>query len=250
MYVACSCNYGALAPCGVTPGLRPVNIGHRGYADRRPRDPGRHRDPVRDRAAHGRALSDAVRARRARARASSRACRASSLEPDLVLLVFLPPLLFTRRGRDADPRAAGQPRPRSLRLSIGLVLFTMVIVAVVAQAAVPASRLGGRVRARSDRRADRRPRRDDRLPPARRPARSSSTLVEGEALFNDATALVAYRAAVLAVVSGTFVLSEALAEFAVAAVGGVAIGVAGRPGRRRAPAPARRPAGRGRSSRS
>ena len=50
------------------------------------------------------------------------------------------------------------------------------------------------------------------------------TLVEGEALFNDATALVAYRAAVLAAVSGSFVLSEALGGFVVAAVGGVAFG--------------------------
>jgi CPA1 family monovalent cation:H+ antiporter len=50
------------------------------------------------------------------------------------------------------------------------------------------------------------------------------TLIEGEALFNDATALVAYRAAVLAAVGGTFVLSQALAGFAIAAVGGIAFG--------------------------
>jgi CPA1 family monovalent cation:H+ antiporter len=50
------------------------------------------------------------------------------------------------------------------------------------------------------------------------------TLIEGEALFNDATAIVAYRAAVLAVASGSFVPADALAGFAIAAVGGVAIG--------------------------
>jgi Na+/H+ antiporter len=50
------------------------------------------------------------------------------------------------------------------------------------------------------------------------------TLIEGEALFNDATALVAYRAAVLAAITGSFVLSEALVGFAVAAVGGIALG--------------------------
>jgi NhaP-type Na+/H+ or K+/H+ antiporter len=50
------------------------------------------------------------------------------------------------------------------------------------------------------------------------------TLVEGEALFNDATALVAYRAAVFAVASGGFVLSQAVAGFVVAAIGGIAIG--------------------------
>ena len=57
------------------------------------------------------------------------------------------------------------------------------------------------------------------------------TLIEGEALFNDATALVAYRAAVLAAVSGGFILSTPLAGFVVAAVGGIAIGVARRAGR-------------------
>jgi monovalent cation/hydrogen antiporter len=50
------------------------------------------------------------------------------------------------------------------------------------------------------------------------------TLLEGEAMFNDATALVAYRAAVVATLSGTFVLSDALGGFAVAALGGIAIG--------------------------
>ena len=50
------------------------------------------------------------------------------------------------------------------------------------------------------------------------------TLIEGESLFNDATALVAYRAAVIAVVSGVFIVSDALAGFAIAAIGGIVIG--------------------------
>jgi CPA1 family monovalent cation:H+ antiporter len=50
------------------------------------------------------------------------------------------------------------------------------------------------------------------------------TIVEGEALFNDATALVAYRAAVLAVVPGGFVLANALGSFVIAALGGIVLG--------------------------
>ena len=46
------------------------------------------------------------------------------------------------------------------------------------------------------------------------------TLIEGESLFNDATALIAYRAAVVATVTGVFVLSETLAAFLVAAAAG------------------------------
>jgi Sodium/hydrogen exchanger family len=48
---------------------------------------------------------------------------------------------------------------------------------------------------------------------------------EGEGLFNDATALVAYRVAVAAVVAGTFSLAEAGLRFVLGAAGGVAIGL-------------------------
>jgi len=50
-------------------------------------------------------------------------------------------------------------------------------------------------------------------------------LVEGESLFNDAAALVAYRVAVAAAVEGAFSLFDAGVEFLLAAVGGVALGL-------------------------
>ena len=144
-----------------------------------------------------------------------------SLEPELILLVFLPPLLFSAAVATPlrDLRANIAPL---LRLSIGLVVFTMVVVAVVAQLAVPS--LGwaaaftlGAIVAPTDALAATSVFRRLGAP------RIVVTLVEGEALFNDATALVAYRAAVLAV-GGSFVLSQALAGFVVAALGGIAIG--------------------------
>ena len=49
-------------------------------------------------------------------------------------------------------------------------------------------------------------------------------MIEGESLFNDATALIAYRAAVVATVTGVFVLTDTMATFFVAAVGGIALG--------------------------
>jgi monovalent cation/hydrogen antiporter len=145
------------------------------------------------------------------------------LQPDLVLLVFLPPLLFSAAIETPirDLRANIAPL---LRLSVGLVLFTMVVVAVVAQAVIPS--LGwpaaftlGAIVAPTDALSATSVFRRLGAP------RQLVTLVEGEALFNDATALVAYRAAVLAV-SGTFVLSEAIGGFAIAAAGGIAIGAA------------------------
>ena len=52
------------------------------------------------------------------------------------------------------------------------------------------------------------------------------TIVEGESLVNDASALIAYRVAVAAAVGGTFSLGEAALDFVVAAGGGVAVGLA------------------------
>lgn len=145
------------------------------------------------------------------------------LDPELVLIVFLPPLLF-QAAVDMPIRDLKANLAPLLRLSVGLVVFTMVIVAVVAYFAVPglgwaAAFALGAIVAPTDALAGTTVFRRLGAP------RIVTTLVEGEALLNDATALVAYRFAVAAVVSGTFILSESLAAFVVAAVGGVAIGV-------------------------
>jgi Na+/H+ antiporter len=145
-----------------------------------------------------------------------------NLEPDLVLLVFLPPLLFAA-AVESPVRDLRANRAPLIRLSIGLVLFTMVIVALIAHAAVPSLTWAGAftlgaIVGPTDALAATTVFRRLGVP------RVIRTLIEGEALFNDATALVAYRAAVLAAVTGTFVLTEAIAGFAVAAFGGIAIG--------------------------
>ena len=144
------------------------------------------------------------------------------LEPDLVLLVFLPPLLFSAAVATPirDLRTNLAPL---LRLSLGLVVFTMVIVAVVVYAMVPslgwaAAFTVGAIVAPTDALAATTVFRRLGAP------RIVTTLIEGEALFNDATALVAYRTAVVAV-AGTFVLSDALGSFVIAAAGGIAIGL-------------------------
>jgi CPA1 family monovalent cation:H+ antiporter len=144
------------------------------------------------------------------------------LEPDLVLLVFLPPLLFAAAIETPirDLKADIVP---IIRLSFGLVLFTMVIVAVVMHLATglewAAAFALGAILGPTDAIAATTVFR--RLGTPRRVV----TLVEGESLFNDATALVAYRTAVIAVASGTFVLASAVTGFAVATFGGIVIGV-------------------------
>ena len=137
-----------------------------------------------------------------------------ALEPDLVLLVFLPPLLFIA-ATDTPIRELRANAAPILRLALGLVVFTMVVVAVVAQALTPelgwaAAFTLGAIVAPTDALAATSVFRRLGAP------RLVVTLVEGEALFNDATALVAYRAGVVAVASGTFVLFDAVTGFAIA----------------------------------
>ena len=53
-------------------------------------------------------------------------------------------------------------------------------------------------------------------------------LVEGESMLNDATALVAYRVALAALVMGASTAVDAFGDLVLAVVGGVAIGLAAR----------------------
>jgi monovalent cation/hydrogen antiporter len=146
------------------------------------------------------------------------------LDPDVVLVVFLPPLLYGAAffANLGDIRA----NLRSNTLSaVGLVLVTMVVVAVVAHALIPGMPWGaafalGAIVSPTDPLAGAAIMR--RLGVPRRLVSS----VEGEGLFNDATALVAYRVAVVAVVDGSFSLGDAVLRFFVAVLGGIAIGLA------------------------
>jgi CPA1 family monovalent cation:H+ antiporter len=144
------------------------------------------------------------------------------LQPDLVLLVFLPPLLFAAAFATPIRELRANLAP-IVRLSLGLVVVTMVVVAAAAQAATgmpwAAAFALGAIVAPTDAIAATSVFRRLGTP------QIVVTLIEGESLFNDATALVAYRAAVLAVASGTFILTQALGGFVIAAAGGIALGL-------------------------
>ena len=146
-----------------------------------------------------------------------------ALPPELVLVAFLPPLLYWA-GFFSTPRDL-RADARSISLAaVGLVLATTVAVAVAANAAVDglgwaaAFALGAIVSPTDPLAATAIGR---RLGVPRR----LITVIEGESLVNDATALVAYRLAVAAVVSGTFVAWQAGLRFVVGAAGGVAVGL-------------------------
>jgi Na+/H+ antiporter len=145
------------------------------------------------------------------------------LNPDLTLALLLPPLLYWAALHISVRELRENLRPISL-LAVGLVLVTIGAVALLAHGAfglpwtvaavlgaivappdpVAAVAVGGRLG----------------LP------RRIVSVLEGEGLLNDATALLAYRVAVAAAVSGAFSAGEAGIELLVAAPGGVLVGVA------------------------
>jgi monovalent cation/hydrogen antiporter len=147
-----------------------------------------------------------------------------TLDPDVVFLVFLPPLLHAA-GYQASPRELRAEVRGLTYLAAGLVLLTTVAVAVVAHALVPglswpAAFVLGAVVAPTDPVSAAAT--FTRIPVPERVA----LLVEGEAMLNDATALVAYRLAVAVAVSGTFAVGSAAVDFVLSAVGGIAVGLA------------------------
>ncbi|HEY3524223.1 MAG TPA: Na+/H+ antiporter [Candidatus Limnocylindrales bacterium] len=145
------------------------------------------------------------------------------LDPSLVLVIFLPPLVFAAAW-ETPVRDFRENLVAVLLLSVGLVLFTVAVVGVAALAVVPGLLVAGAfvlgaIVAPSDALAA-----TTVLERVDVPRRVRAVLEE-ESLLNDATALTAYRTAVIAALSGSFVLGDALSTFAVATLGGLAIGL-------------------------
>src|SRR5919201_1395470 len=146
------------------------------------------------------------------------------LDPKVVLVVFLPPLLYAAAFFANLGHIRATLRTVTLN-SVGLVLATMSAVAVGAHELIdgmswPAAFALGAVVSPTDPLAGATIMRRLGVP------RRLVSAAEAEGLFNDATALVAYRVAVAAVVSGSFSLADAGLRFVAGAAGGIAIGLA------------------------
>jgi CPA1 family monovalent cation:H+ antiporter len=147
-----------------------------------------------------------------------------SLKPDVVFLIFLPPLLYGAAWNTSWHDFKAAIRPISLA-SIGLVFFTTAAVAVAAHYMIPdfswpLSFLLGAI-----------------VSPPDAVAATSITkglglhprliaILEGESLVNDASGLIAYKYALSAIMAGNFVLWQAGLNFIWVAVAGIAIGLA------------------------
>jgi Na+/H+ antiporter len=146
------------------------------------------------------------------------------LPPDLVLVAILPPLLYYAAFSTGLRDLRANARPIAL-LSLGLVTATTLGVAVVAHAAVAglpwsSAFVLGAVVSPTD------PIAATSIAHRLGVPRRLISIIEGESLVNDASALVLYRFAVAAVTTGTFSLWHAGLRFVVNVVCGLAIGLA------------------------
>ncbi|MFC8665347.1 Na+/H+ antiporter [Streptomyces sp. NPDC057199] len=144
------------------------------------------------------------------------------IPPELILPALLPPLLYAAVRRTSWRQFTANKRPIFL-LAVALVFVTTAVVAVVAHAIVPglpiaaAVALGALV-APPDPVAATAVAGKLGLP------RRLVSILEGEGLFNDVTAIVLYHVAIAAAVSGTFSLPSAALDFLLSAVVAVAMG--------------------------
>ena len=145
------------------------------------------------------------------------------LDPDIVFIIILPPLLYDAASKTSWHEFRTAIRPISA-LAITLVFFTTVAVAITAHYLIPgfswplAFVLGAVV-----------------SPPDAVAAsgiikglglnKKVITILEGESLVNDASALIAYRYAVTAVTTGTFIFWKAGLQFLLVAGAGILIGI-------------------------
>ena len=146
-----------------------------------------------------------------------------NLEPDLIFFIFLPPLLYFQACLTSWRDLKSNAEPISL-LAIGLVLVTEYSVAVVAHTIIPGMSLPaayvlGAIVSPTDAVAATSIAQGMGVP------RSIINIVEGESLINDASGIVIYRLAVLAVLTGTFSMSLFISKFLFMSIGGILVGL-------------------------
>ncbi|OKP68063.1 Na+/H+ antiporter [Ensifer adhaerens] len=149
---------------------------------------------------------------------------AIAVDPELVLVIFLPPLLLD----GAWTIAVGRLRRHLIgiaSLAIGAVFFTAAVVAVVTHFIFPslpwaACAALGAIVSPPDAVSARAVLQRVQLP------RRLQILLEGESLLNDASGLVLFRFAIAAGVTGAFSAGEAVGNFFLLAIGGALVGLA------------------------
>ncbi|MCA0399051.1 MAG: Na+/H+ antiporter [Bacteroidetes bacterium] len=148
-----------------------------------------------------------------------------SLDPDIVFMIFLPPLLYEAAWYTSWTDFWKWRRPISM-LAFGLVFFTSLVVAYVSQSMIPGFTLAlgfllGGIVSPPDAVAAATVLKG--LPAPKR----AITILEGESLVNDASSLIVFRFALAAILTSSFSLQVAIGQFFLVAGMGIAIGIIG-----------------------
>jgi len=144
------------------------------------------------------------------------------LDPQLVLLIFLPPLLYPAALFTSWRDFRANLRP-ILWLAVGLVLFTTVATAWLAHALIglpwATAFVLGAIISPPDAVAA------TAIIERLRVPRRIVAILEGESLVNDAASFTAFRFAVAAVMTGAFSIADASLKFLVVGIGGIVVGL-------------------------
>ncbi|WP_153798205.1 Na+/H+ antiporter [Foetidibacter luteolus] len=146
-----------------------------------------------------------------------------TLEPEVVFIVFLPPLLYAAAWNTSWAEFWRFRRAISL-LAFGLVIFTSAVIAFTAHAIIPGFPLElgfllGGIISPPDAVAATSVLQELKVP------KRVVTILEGESLVNDASSLIVFSFAVAAVQTGEFELSKAIGSFTWLVLLGIAIGL-------------------------
>ncbi|MGA0556278.1 Na+/H+ antiporter [Larkinella sp. VNQ87] len=146
------------------------------------------------------------------------------IEPDLIFLVFLPPLLY-EAAWFASWRELWRWRRIVLVMAFGLVVLTATAVAYTSNALIPGFTLAlgfllGGIISPPDAVAATSVLKGVNAP------KSMVNILEGESLINDASSLIVFRFALASVVSGTFVWQDAAVNFVLVSIMGAVVGLA------------------------
>lgn len=146
------------------------------------------------------------------------------IDPELIFLIFLPPLLYEAAWYTSWNDFWKWKRPISL-LAFGAVIFTSVIIAYISNSMIPGFTLAlgfllGGIISPPDAVAATSVLKHVKVP------RRAITILEGESLVNDASSLIVFRFALAAVITGQFSMQLAVKDFFLAAGMGIVIGLA------------------------
>lgn len=145
------------------------------------------------------------------------------VDPELIFLIFLPPLLYEAAWFTSWREFWKWKRSISM-LAFGLVFFTSLVVGYFTTWLIPGFALGlgfllGGIISPPDAVAATSVLKGIHIP------KRATTILEGESLVNDAASLIVFRFALAAVITGQFSMNEAIEQFFILSLGGIAIGL-------------------------